>query len=137
MGTMKSEKGISGTKLILSLLLAGMVVLLLIRTIEIEPVPEGKAVATKVDGTVLLFSHGSGRGSVIRENDIVGKNDRVEVQEKSRLELHCPDGSYLRLSEKTGLTVRLLRFQQQTNSMSLQVALDSGKLWFKMRKPAT
>ncbi len=133
---MKSEKGISWTRLLFPLLLAGIVVLLLISTIGIEEAPEGKAVATKVDGTVTLFSPGSARGNVIRENDIVGKNDRLEVQEKSRLELRCPDGSFLRLSEKTGLTVRLLQFQQQSSSMSLQVVLDSGKLWYKMRKPA-
>jgi len=124
-------------KYIFSLLVAFVVVLLVITTISVEVVPEAEAVATYVEGSVFLFTNEAPAGRLIKNNDIIKKNDRVEVQENSRLELRFPDGSYARLSEKASLTLRLLQFEKRTGSLYMQAFLGRGRLWAKVKKLAT
>ncbi len=99
--------------------------------------PDGVAVATQVEGTVRIFTSESPAGRLIRNNDSIAKNDRVEVQGNSRLEIRLPDGGCLRLSENARLTMRILQFEKRTGTMYLQAFLDNGKLWAKIKKRAT
>jgi len=124
-------------KHVYSLVLALLIVLLAAGIVSEGVMPDGAAVATKVEGTVIIFTSEDPAGRAIRINDSIGKNDRVEAQGNSRLELRLPDGGYLRLSENARFTVRKLRFEQRTGTLYLQAFLDKGKVWVKVTKRAT
>ena len=124
-------------KHIFSLVLALVIVMLIVNIVSEGVVPDGAAVATQVEGTVRIFTSESPAGRLIRNNDSIAKNDRVEVQGNSRLELRLPDGGYLRLSENARLTMRMLQFEKRTGTLYLQAFLDNGKLWAKIKKRAT
>ncbi len=124
-------------KYIFSLVLALVMVLLIVNLLSEGDMPDGVAVATQVEGTVNIFTSESPAGRLIRINDTIAKNDRVEVQGNSRLELRLPDGGYLRLSENARLTMLMLRFEKLTGTLYLQVFLHNGKLWAKINKRAT
>ena len=123
-------------KLTFSLVLALVTVLLIVNVVSEGVVPEGVAVATQVEGTARIFTREAPAGRLIRNNDSIAKNDRVEVEGNSRLELRLPDGGYLRLSDNARLTVRKLQFEKLTGSLYLQALLDNGKLWTKIKKRA-
>jgi hypothetical protein len=124
-------------KHVFSLVVALVIVMLWINTISVEVVPEAQAVATWIEGNAFRFTKEAPEGRLIKNNDIISKNDRVEVQENSRLELRFPDGSYLRLSENARFTMRLLQFEKRTDSLYLQAFLGAGKLWAKIKKLST
>ena len=124
-------------KHIFSVVLASVTVMLIVNLVSEGIVPDGVVVASQVEGTVRIFNSESPAGRVIRNNDSIAKNDRVEVQGNSRLELRLPDGNYLRLSENSGLTMRMLQFEKRTHTLYLQAFLDKGKLWAKIKKRAT
>ncbi len=124
-------------KHIFSLVLALVIVMLTVNIVSEGVMPEGAAVATRVEGTAIIFTREAPAGRPIRNNDSIAKNDRVEVQGNSRLELRLPDGGYLRLSENAHLTVRMLQFEKRTGTLYLQAILDNGRLWAKINKRAT
>ncbi len=123
-------------KHIFSLVLALVIVMLIVNIVSEGVKPDGVAVATQVEGTVRIFTNESPAGRLIRNNDSIAKNDRVEVQGNSRLELRLPDGGYLRLSENARLTMRMLQFEKRTGTLYLQAFLDKGNLWAKIKKRA-
>ena len=110
-------------------------VVLIVNIVSEGVMPDGVAVATQVQGTVRIFTSESPAGRLIRNNDSIAKNDRVEVQGNSRLELRLPDGGYLRLSENSRLTMRMLQFEKQAGTMYVQAFLDNGKVWAKVAAP--
>ncbi len=124
-------------KHLFSLVLALVIVMLIVNVASEVVVPDGVAVATQVEGTVRVFTDETPAGRLIRKNDSIAKNDRVEVQENSRLELRLPDGGSLRLSENSRLTMRMLQFEHRTGILYLQAFLHNGKLWAKIKKRAT
>ena len=124
-------------KYIFSLVLGLIIALLIVNIVSEGNLTDGAAVVSRVDGTVNIFTGDAAAGRLVRINDSVAKNDRVEVQGNSRLELRLPDGSYLRLTENARLTVRRLQFEKLTGSLNLQALLDNGKLWAKIKKSAT
>ncbi|MEK6743584.1 MAG: Ig-like domain-containing protein [Nitrospirota bacterium] len=123
-------------KHIFSLVLALVIVLLVVNVVSEGVMPDGVAVATQLQGTVNIFTSESPEGRLIRNNDSIAKNDRVEVQGNSMLELRLPDGGYLRLSENASLTMRMLRFEKRTGTLYLQAFLENGRLWAKINKRA-
>ena len=123
-------------KYILSLVLALLIVLLIVNIVSEGVLPDGAAVVSHVEGTANVFTGDATAGRLIRKNDSIAKNDRVEVQGNSRLELRLPDGSYVRLTENARFTVRMLRFEKKTGSLNLQALLDNGRLWAKIKKRA-
>jgi len=124
-------------KHIFSLVLALVIVMLTVNILSEGVMPDGAAVATQVQGTVIIITSEAPAGRAIRNSDSIAKNDRVEVQGNSRLELRLPDGGYLRLSENARLTVRMLQFEKRTGIMYLQAFLHKGRLWAKINKRAT
>lgn len=124
-------------KYIFTLVLALVIVLLAVNFVSEGVMQDGAAVATRVEGTVIVFTREAPAGRPININDSIAKNDRVEVQGNSRLELRLPDGGYVRLSENARLTVRMLRFAKRTGTLYLQASLDNGRLWAKINKRAT
>jgi len=124
-------------KHIFSLVLAVVIVMLIVNIVSEGLMTDGTAVATQVDGTVIIFTSEAPAGRPIKINDSIAKNDRVEAQGNSRLELRLPDSGCLRVSENTSLTVRMLQFEQRKGIMYLQAFLRKGRLWAKINKRAT
>jgi hypothetical protein len=123
-------------KHIFSLVLTLVMVLLIVNVVSEGVMPDGAAVATQVEGTVHIVTGESPAGRLLRNNDTIARNDRVQVQGNSRLELRLPDGGYLRLSENASLAMRMLQFEKRTGTLYLQAYLDNGTLWAKIKKPA-
>ena len=124
-------------KHIFSLVLALVIVMLIVNILSEGVVPDGVAVARQVQGTINIFTSEAPAGRLLRNNDSIAKNDRVEVLGNSRLELRLPDGNYLRLSENARLTMRTLRFEKRTRTLYLQAFLHNGKLWARIKKGGT
>lgn len=124
-------------KHIFSLVLALVMVMLIVNIVSEGVMPDGAAVATRVEGTALIYTSESPAGRLIRNNDSIAKNDRVEVQGNARLEFRLPDGGCLRLSENARLTMRMLKFEKRTGTLYLQAFLHNGKSWVKIKNRAT
>lgn len=95
------------------------------------------AVVTMVQGTARVFAKGAATGRLLKKGDKLGKEHEVRVAEKSRLEIRFPDGTVMRLSEKSHLRMDQVAYNKQTEAKNVKVDLSVGKLWAKVRKLAT
>lgn len=95
------------------------------------------AVVTLVEGTAQAFAPGAAKAVVLRKKDKLTKDHEVRVGEKSRLEIRFPDGTIMRLAEKSVLKLRDVAYSKQSGSKSLKVGLSAGKLWANVRKLMT
>jgi hypothetical protein len=95
------------------------------------------AVATVIQGTARVYSKEATKGLVIKKGDRIKEDQEVRVAEKSRIELRFPDGTMMRLSEKSSLKMRELAFNKQTEGKNVKVDLDGGKLWANVKKLTT
>lgn len=95
------------------------------------------AVVTMVQGTARVFSKGALAGRALKKGDKLRKEQEVKVAEQSRLEIRFPDGTVMRLSEKSNLKMNEVSYNKRTEGKSVKVGLSLGKLWAKVRKLAT
>jgi ferric-dicitrate binding protein FerR (iron transport regulator) len=95
------------------------------------------AVVTLLQGSAWIYSKGEAKGRVLKKGSIIKKNQEVRVAGKSRLEMRFPDGTVMRLSEKTNIKMSELSFDKKTESKKVYVNLSLGKLWAKVKKLAT
>jgi ferric-dicitrate binding protein FerR (iron transport regulator) len=95
------------------------------------------AVVTVLQGTAQIFNKGDTRGRALKKGDTIKKDQEVRVAEKSRLEIRFPDGTVIRLSEKSQLKMSELSFNKKTENKNVKVNLSIGKLWAKVKKLAT
>jgi len=95
------------------------------------------AVVTVLQGTARIFDKGDTNGRDLKKGDTIKKDQEVSVAEKSRLEMRFPDGTVMRLAEKSRLKMSRLAFNKKTESKNVKVDLSIGKLWAKVKKLAT
>lgn len=95
------------------------------------------AVVTTVQGTARVYTKGAVTGRVLKKGDKLRKEHEVKVAEKSRLEILFPDGTVMRLSEKSQLKMNEVSYNKQTEGKNVKVDLAVGKLWAKVKKLAT
>jgi len=95
------------------------------------------AVVTMIKGTARSYEPGSTKGRSLKKGDLVKRGQEVKVAKKSRLEIRFPDGTVMRLSEKSDLKMNELSFNKQTDDKNVKVGLSVGKLWAKVKKLAT
>jgi hypothetical protein len=96
-----------------------------------------EAVITMIDGTARVFARGAASGRLLKRGDALKREDEVKVAEKSRIEIRFPDGTVMRLAEKSHLKMSDLSFNKQTESKHVRVDLSIGKLWAKVKKLVT
>ena len=94
------------------------------------------AVVVVIQGTARIYSKGV-PGRLLNKGDLIKKNQEVKVAEKSRIEMQFPDGTVMRLSEKSQLIMNELAFNKQTEDKNFKVQLMVGKLWAKVKKLVT
>jgi len=98
---------------------------------------QNDAVVTMVQGTARVFNKGAKTGRSLKKGDILKKEHEVKVAEKSRLEIRFPDGTVMRLAQKSHLKMNEVSYNKQTESKNVKVDLSVGKLWAKVKKLAT
>jgi len=96
-----------------------------------------QAVVTIVDGSAQLFTQETTKGKPLAKGDQVVRDNAIQVGANSRVELRLPDGSFLRLAQKTRITINQLEFDGTTTRKNFQVDLVVGKLWAKVKKLLT
>jgi hypothetical protein len=105
-------------------------------TFGAEPA-KNDAVVTAVQGTARVFTKGSATGRVLKKGDVLKKEHEIRVAEKSRIEIRFPDGTVMRLAEKTRLKMNEVMYNKQTDGKKVNVNLSVGKLWAKVKKLTT
>lgn len=95
------------------------------------------ATVTFVDGHVRVFTQHKRSGKILKKGDKLGKKHEVRVGEKSRIEIRFPDGTLMRLSEKSRLAMSEVQYDRKTESKNIKVNLGIGKLWAKVKKLIT
>jgi hypothetical protein len=95
------------------------------------------AVVTVIKGTARVYSKEATQGHGIKKGDRIKEDQEVRVAEKSRIEMRFPDGTVMRLSEKSRLKMSELTFNKQTESKNVKVDLEGGKLWANVKKLTT
>jgi hypothetical protein len=97
----------------------------------------GDVLTTAVEGTVQVFSNGKQPPISLKKGIRIKQNQEVRVGERSRVELLFPDGTVMRLAEKTRLNLGKIAFDKKTDGKNVDVTLGSGKLWAKVKKLVT
>jgi len=95
------------------------------------------AVVTVLQGTARIYEKGETTGRLLKKGDTLRNEQEVRVAGKSRLEIRFPDGTVMRLSEKSNLKMNALSFNKQTNEKKVKTDLSLGKLWAKVRQLTT
>lgn len=95
------------------------------------------AVVTVIQGTARVYSKGVAKGRLLKQGDVLTKDQEVKVAKKSRMELRFPDGTIMRLAEKSHLKLNQLSYNKQTEGKNVKVDLSIGKLWAKVKKLTT
>jgi len=96
-----------------------------------------EATVTMILGTAHVYAMGSKTGRVLKKGDKLRKEQEVRTSNKSRLEIRFPDGTVMRLAERSFLKMSQLSFDKKTENKSVKVELGIGKLWAKVRKLLT
>lgn len=96
-----------------------------------------EAVVTVIQGTARVYLKGAATGRLLKRGDTLQKDQEVKVAEKSRMEIRFPDGTVMRLSEKSHLKMNQLSYNKQTDDKNVKVDLSVGKLWAKVKKLTT
>jgi ferric-dicitrate binding protein FerR (iron transport regulator) len=92
------------------------------------------AVVTVIQGSAKVYAKGTRAGKMLKKGDVLKKDDEVRVAEKSRIEIRFPDGTIMRLSEKSGWKMNELAYNKQTDEKQIKVGLSVGKLWANVKK---
>ena len=102
-----------------------------------KPAAGTAAVVTMVEGNAQVFSKGAMRGRPLKKGSNLKKEDEIRAGERSRVEVRFPDGTIMRLSEKSRLAMNEVQYDKKTESKNVKVGLSLGKLWAKVKKLVT
>ncbi len=96
-----------------------------------------EAVVTAIQGTAQMFTKGRTAGRHLKKGDKLKREQVVRVGERSRVEIRFPDGTVMRLSEKSRLVMSEVRYDSKTDNKKVKVDLSIGKLWAHVKKLTT
>ena len=102
-----------------------------------NPVAGNEAVVTAIQGSAQVFTKDKRVGRSLKKGDRLKKEHEVRVGEKSRIEIRFPDGTVMRLSEKSRLAMNEVQFDSKTENKNVKVNLSGGKLWAKVKRLVT
>lgn len=95
------------------------------------------ASVTMVKGSVKAYRTGGKIGKPLKKGDLISKDLEIRVAEKARIELRFPDGTVMRLAERSRLRMNEISYNSKTDGKKVNVGLSLGKLWAKVKKLAT
>lgn len=96
-----------------------------------------EVVVTRIEGSAMAFTKTAPAGIAIKMADRLSRDTEVRVAERSRVELRFPDGTVMRLAEKSALKLSDVAYDPKTGSKNIKVDLSIGRLWANVRKLAT
>lgn len=105
--------------------------------IAADAVQSATAEVAYIEGSARVFGKDKPAGRNLKQGDLLGKEDEVRVGERSRVEIRFPDGTLMRLSEKSRLSMSELKYDTKTQGKNVKVKLGLGKLWANVKKLAT
>jgi len=106
-------------------------------TVRADQSTGNDAVVTVLQGTARIYEKGATTGRLLKKGDTLHSEQEVRVAGKSRMEIHFPDGTVMRLSEKSIFKMNALSFNKQTNDKKVKTDLTLGKLWAKVKQLTT
>jgi hypothetical protein len=102
-----------------------------------KPAADTEAVVTMIEGTAHVFMRGVSAGILIEKGSKLKREQEVRVGANSRMEIRFPDGTIMRLSEKSRLIMDEVLYDRNTENKNVKVNLAIGKLWANVKKLAT
>jgi hypothetical protein len=102
-----------------------------------KPVASTEAVVTMIEGTAHVFTRGAPAGLPLKKGNKLKREQEVRVGANSRMEIRFPDGTIMRLSEKSRLVMDEVLYDRKTENKNVKVNLAIGKLWANVKKLVT
>jgi len=102
-----------------------------------KPLSDSEATAAIVEGKARVYKKGDTTGSALKQGDTIRKDSTIKVAEKSRVEILFPDGTIMRLSDKSQLVMNDIAYDRKSEGKNVKVNLSFGKVWAKVRKLVT
>lgn len=96
-----------------------------------------EAIVTMIEGTAQVFTRGAPAGLPLEKGSKLKREQEVRVGANSRMEIRFPDGTIMRLSEKSRLIMDEVLYDRNTESKNVKVNLAIGKLWANVKKLTT
>jgi hypothetical protein len=90
-----------------------------------------------LEGTAQVKAPGDKTALPLKRGDRIAGDREVTVGEKSRVELRFPDGTAMRLSEKSRLDLNRVSYDGTSGSKTFKVNLLIGKIWANVKKLMT
>lgn len=92
---------------------------------------------TLLEGSARVFSAERPKSAPLKKGDHLTKGEEVKVGERSRLEIRFPEGSVMRLSENTAVTIGDVLYRNKNGDKTISISLAIGRIWAKVRRFAT
>jgi hypothetical protein len=102
-----------------------------------KPVDDVQAVVTMLDGSAQVLMKGERAAHSIRKGDRLSKDQKVQVADRSRIEMRFPDGTVMRFSERSTVKLNDVYYNRRSGDKSVKVDLVLGKLWANVKKLVT
>jgi hypothetical protein len=96
-----------------------------------------EAAVTMTEGTALVITEGAPAGLPLKKGDKLKSGQEIRVGSNSRIEIRFPDGTVMRLSEKSRLVMDEVLYDRKTENKNIKVNLAIGKLWANVKKLVT
>jgi len=102
-----------------------------------EPAARTEAMVTMIEGTAHVFTKGSTVGLPLKKGSKLKRGEEARVGANSRMEIRFPDGTVMRLAEKSRLVMDEVLYDSKTENKDVKVNLAVGKLWANVKKLVT
>ncbi len=102
-----------------------------------KPAASTEAAVTMIEGTAHVFTERAPAGLPLKEEDKLKSGQEIRVGSNSRIEIRFPDGTVMRLSEKSRLVMDEVLYDRKTGNKNVKVNLAVGKLWANVKKLMT
>jgi hypothetical protein len=102
-----------------------------------EPAASTEAKVTMIEGTAKVFARGATAGLPLKKGNKLKRGQEVRVGANSKMEIRFPDGTVMRLAEKSRLVMDELLYDRKTENKNVKVNLAVGKLWANVKKLVT
>ena len=102
-----------------------------------KPAASNEAMVTLIEGTAHVFTKGAAAGLPLKKGDKLKRGQEIRVAANSKIEIRFPDGTVMRLAEKSRLIMDEVLYDRTTENKNVKVNLAVGKLWANVKKLVT
>ncbi len=102
--------------------------------VEKKTAGSSSAVVTAIDGSAQVFTKKKAPGRALKKGDKLTDDNEILVGDRSQVEIRYPDGSVMRLAQKSRFLMSEVKYDPKTETKNITVGLSVGRLWAKVRK---